>query len=248
MCHHKFRTRTAPAAVATRITIVCALANTLAASPSFAQARAQTAARPARHAPVVAVLAFKMSTDSASADTTAIEHGIAALLESELAASGRLRILSHRGATSSARSSDTGAAAASAARSRGASFAVLGDVTRSGDTLRVMARVVRARDTLTRALDEFTATLDQIPALVDDLAYALTDSIIPRKDFTRGGPVFRPPRPPVSFAAVSLYSRAVKARAAGDPDTAVKLLRQATSLAPGWQQPKQELLALKTKS
>jgi hypothetical protein len=139
----------------------------------------------------------------------------------------------------------TAAGAAAAARTRGASYAVLGEVAHIGDSVRVTARVVRARDTSTFVLDELTAALDEVPTLANDLAETVADSIVPRTDGTRGGPLFRPPRPPVPFAAMTLYSKAVSARAAGDADTAVKLLRQAANLAPQWERPKLDLVALK---
>jgi len=180
-------------------------------------------------------------------DTTSIEHGITALLESQLAAGKRVRIASHSSVQSPALRASTTGAVAAFAKSQGSSHAVVGTVTRVGDSLRVNGHVLRARDTVTFVLDELTAPLDEVPTLIDDLAESVADSIAPRTDATRGGPLFRPPRPPVPFAAVTLYSRAVKARAAGDPDTAVKLLRQAASIAPQWEQAKLELAALKGK-
>jgi hypothetical protein len=108
--------------------------------------------------------------------------------------------------------------------------------------------VVRARGATGRYTDEVITTLDDIPTLVADLADAVVDSIAPATGGLRGPPLFRPPRPPVPFAAMTLYSRAVTARAAGDADTAVKLLRQASSLAPQWEQPKRELIALRRRS
>ena len=214
---------------------------------ALAPARAQQS-QPSKTPPaIVVVLPFVMSNDFASADTTSIEQGITALLESQLAAGKRVRIASRSGAETLPRRPSTSSAAVGFAKSHGASHAVLGTVARVGDSLRVNGRVVRARDTVTFVLDELTAPLDEVPTLIDDLAESVADSIAPRTDATRGGPLFRPPRPPVPFAAVTLYSRAVKARAAGDPDTAVKLLRQAASIAPQWEQAKLELAALKGK-
>jgi TolB-like protein len=195
--------------------------------------------------PVVAVLDFALPTDSAHGDTTALEHGIPALLESELAADKRVHTVPRSGAHARASGAMTSAAAAAEARSRGASYAVLGEVAHVGDSLRVTARVIRTRDTSVFVLDDLTAALDEVPTLASDLAQSVADSIAPRTDATRGGPLFRPPRPPVPFAAMTLYSKAVRARAAGDADTAVRLLRQATVLAPHWEQPKVELVALK---
>jgi len=194
---------------------------------------------------VVAVLDFAQSTDSAHRDTTALEHGILALVESELAAAKRVRAAQPAGPRASAHSTMTPAGAAAEARSRGASYAVLGEVAHVGDSVRVTARVVRTRDTSVFVLDDLTAALDEVPTLASDLAQSVADSIAPRTDATRGGPLFRPPRPPVPFAAMTLYSKAVRARAAGDADTAARLLRQATVLAPQWEQPKLDLVALK---
>jgi len=228
-----------------RTTLAAMLVGTVTAALAPARAQHTPSAKPP--APTVVVLPLVMSNDSVHTDTTSIEHGITALLESQLAANKRVRIASHSGAQSAPLGSTATGSAAAAARSLGASHAVFGTVTRVGDSLRVSGRVLRARDTVTVVLDELTAPLDEVPTLIDDLAESVADSIAPRTDATRGGPLFRPPRPPVPFAAVTLYSRAVKARAAGDPDTAVKLLRQATSLAPQWEQAKLELAALKGK-
>jgi TolB-like protein len=191
------------------------------------------------------VLPFALANDTLNADTTAVEHGIAALLETQLTLGKRLRVARMERANTVAAAPTPTAAAVTAARARGASYAVLGEVSFLADTIRVNVRVLRARDTLSRSIDELTATLDQIPTLVEDLADAVADSIAPRRDATRGGPLFRPPRPSVPFAAMTLYSKAVKARAVGDADTAVRLLRQASSLAPQWEQPKRDLIALK---
>jgi TolB-like protein len=206
---------------------------------------AQSPARKTVRSPVVAVLPFTFYDDARQSDTTAIEHGIASLLETQLILGKRLRVAPNDRRAKTVAVLTTTAAAVSAARARGASYAVLGEVSFLADTIRVNARVLRARDTLSRGIDELTATLDQIPTLVEDLADAVADSIAPRRDPTRGGPLFRPPRPSVPFAAMTLYSKAVKARAVGDADTAVRLLRQASRLAPQWEQPKRDLIALK---
>lgn len=231
--------------VKSRTTFATILVGTVAAALTPAHAQHSPPAKPP--APIVVVFPFVMSGDSVVMDTTSIEQGITALLESQLAARKRVRIAPHSGAQSKPLITMSTESAAAAAKNRGASYAVLGTVTRVGDSLRVSGRVLRARDTVTFVLDELTAGLDEVPALIDDLAESVADSIAPKADATRGGPLFRPPPPPVPFAAVSLYSRAVKARAAGDPDTAVKLLRQATSMAPQWEQAKLELAALKGK-
>ena len=87
--------------------------------------------------PVVVVLPFTLTGDSALTDTTAIAQGIAALLEAELAAHRRVR------ATSVRPGSDSDVVAAT--RARGAAYAVLGDVAWVGDSVRVTARVTPRR-------------------------------------------------------------------------------------------------------
>ena len=227
-----------------RTTFAAMLVGTVIAAIAPARAQHPAAKTPA---PIVVVLPFVLSGDSTHADTTLVEHGITALLESQLATGKRVRIASHSGGQPPPADTMTTGEALAFARNHGASHAVLGMVTRVGDSLRVSGRVLRARDTVTIVLDTLTTPLDEVPTLINDLAESVADSIAPRTDATRGGPLFRPPRPPVPFAAVTLYSRAVKARAAGDPDTAVKLLRQAASIAPQWEQAKLELAALKGK-
>ena len=199
--------------------------------------------------PVVAVLPFRMASDSAHADTTAIEQGIAALLEAELASRPRVRIAKRAASRPPSDAFPAGdTIAATATRARGAAYGVLGNVRRAGDSVRVTARVVRARGAEARETDEVITALDDIPTLVAELADAVVDSIAPTSGGLRGPPLFRPPRPSVPFAAMALYSKAVTARAAGDADTAAKLLRQASSLAPQWEQPKRDLVALRRRS
>jgi hypothetical protein len=164
----------------------------LATSPVSADAQQ------ARRA-VVAVLPLAVHPATAHADSMSLAAGIAALLESALVADPRIRI-----------------ARAPERRPTGASHAVSGEILRVGDSIRVTARVLRLRDTVSVALDPLTAASDEIPQLVDDLADAVFETLDlapPAGGLRRGGgPVFRPPRPPVPLVAMSLYSRAVAAR------------------------------------
>ena len=206
----------------------------LAAAPASLDAQARVSA-PARRA-VVAVLPLAVQPSAADADRVTLAPGIAALLESALVADSRIRI-----------------ASAPASRATGASHAVRGEILRVVDSIRVTAHVVRLRDTVTVALDPLAAASDGIPQLVDDLADAVVEALDlapPAAGRLRrgGGPVFRPPRPPVPLVAMSLYSRAVVARAAGDADTAARLLREVVSAAPRWEQPKRELAALRRRT
>ncbi|GLC24906.1 hypothetical protein rosag_14190 [Roseisolibacter agri] len=205
----------------------------LAASQTAAPASA--GAQQARRA-VVAVLPLVVHPAATRADSVTIAPGIAALLESALVADSRIRI-----------------APAPATPATPASHAVHGEILRVGDSVRVTARVLRLRDSTVVALDTLAVASDEVPRLVDDLADAVTEALdlVPPPAGTLrrgGGPVFRPPRPPVPLVAMSLYSRAVAARAAGDADTAARLLREVVSAAPRWDQPKRELAALKRRS
>lgn len=208
---------------------------------------AEAAAQRARR-PVVVVLPLTVRADSARADSLELAPAITALLRQELAASTRLRVAPGDTRTARGAPTDDGQAARYAGTLR-ATHAVVGEVSRVGDSLRVTARLVRARDTVGVALDVLTTASHDVLALVDDLADVVVDSVAPTPSSAGllrrgGGPVFRPPRPPVPIAAMSLYSRAIAARAAGDSDTAARLLRAVVSAAPRWEQPKRELAAL----
>ena len=218
----------------------------LAAQPGVSIAQRPVAAGKPR--PAVAVFAVVHHGDTTRADTTALAHGVAALLESELSASRRLRVADLRSSDRARPALTSSTATVAAARSRGAPFALLAEFALVGDSVRVTARVLRTRDTTSISLDRLTAGRDDVPALVDDLAESVADSLAPRTDATRGGPIFRPPRPPVSFGAMALYSKAVAARTAGDADTAARLLREVVSVAPKWDQPRRDLAALRRRS
>ena len=200
--------------------------------PASAAGQARPEARPP--APVVAVLPFSVASAAAAEEGPAIGQGIAALLHAELAAGSRVRVAGEPSASPAGTTGDD------------ASHTVVGEVALAGDSVRVAARVRRAGDGASLVLDTLAALRDEIPTLVEELADVVTDSVAPRPETTRGGPpLFRPPRPPVPFAAMSLYSRAVAARKAGDADTAARLLRQVVTAAPRWEQPKRELAALR---
>ena len=74
----------------------CVLAGALTFVP--ARIESQKPPRPnAPSAPLVAVLPFAFRNDAGQSDTTAIEQGIAALLESQLAREKRIRVAGHDG-------------------------------------------------------------------------------------------------------------------------------------------------------
>ena len=215
-------------AVALLLGAAAALAPAAAAGQAHGQARPPT--------PVVLVLPFAVADAPAGDDGAAIGQGIAALLHAELAARSGVRV-----------AGGAGARPAGAAGDGGASHTVAGEVALAGDSVRVVGWVRRSEDGVSLALDTLAARSDEIPMLVEELADVVADSVAQGRETTRGGgpPIFRPPRPPVPFAAMSLYSRAVAARKAGDADTAARLLRQVVTAAPRWEQPKRELAALR---
>ena len=175
-------------------------------------------------------------------DNAMLTLGLAALLEDELTSGGRVAVVSApNGAQWRAAATDS--AALRSARARGAAYAIIVGAEHVGSSVRAGARVVANRGEV-RVVDSLTSEASGVPTLVVELASSIRDFVLP-DEVTRGGPVFRPPRPSVPYPALALYSRAVRAKASGDSNAAKRLLRDAAAAAPEWEMPKRMLATIR---
>jgi hypothetical protein len=150
--------------------------------------------------PIAAVIPTVLP-DSANAVLTL---GVVALLETELRSGGRVAVVSASNKVAWSASA-TDSAALRVARSRGAAYAVIVGAERVGASLRAGARVVARRGEV-RVVDSVTSDASAVLTLVVELASSIRDFVLP-DEVTRGGPVFRPPRPSVPYPALALYSK-----------------------------------------
>lgn len=175
-------------------------------------------------------------------DNATLTLGVAALLEAELTSGGRVAVV--RASNGAAwRAAATDSAALRTARAGGATYAIIVGAEHVGSSVRAGARVVANRGDV-RVVDSLTSDASGVPTLVVELASSIHDFVFP-DEVTRGGPVFRPPRPSVPYAALALYSRAVRAKVSGDSNAAKRLLRDASAAAPEWEVPKRMLATIK---
>jgi len=169
------------------------------------------------------IIALKSFTplNAAAGDDTLFARGLQAMVASELTTNRRVQVVD-------------------GARAKSASFTVSADVRSNADSVAIVTRISSAAGADVR-VDTLAAPANEAPSLAAAVAQIIGGAVTHSRS---GGPVFRPPRPPIPRDAVTLYARAVVARSAGDADTAVRFFRQALRIAPRWTEPRRQLAML----